>query len=161
MLTIENPRTFDWANMSLADCCEGNAFDTHFTLQLFNLLEEKLVEFGMLDMFEKVISKSLPIFAQMEYRGLDVDPQVLESLGHHLRLKNVEREDSLYETKGIESTDNFSSNADLIKILYTRDAGLALYPPDKTAKGAPSVSAPTLKLLLEHINQELGERNVL
>ena len=160
MLTIDNPRTFDWAGMSLADCCEGNAFDTHFTLKLFNLLEEKLSTLEMLDMFEKVISKSLPVFAEMEYRGLDVDESVLGVLGQQLRLKNVEREDTLYECQGVISTDNLSSNHDLIEILYTREGALELYPPDKTAKGSPSVSAPTLKLLLEHINTELGGRNV-
>ena len=24
MLTIKNPKTFDWANMALSDCCEVN-----------------------------------------------------------------------------------------------------------------------------------------
>ena len=160
MLTIDNPRTFDWANMSLADCCEGNAFDTHFTLKLFNLLEEKLVGLGMLEMFRKVISKSIPVFADMEYKGLDVDESVLDVLGQQLRLKNVDQEDALYGCAGVLSTDNLSSNSDLIEILYTREGALGLYPPDKTSKGSPSVSAPTLKLLLEHINKELGKRHV-
>jgi len=35
---------------------------------------------------------------------------------------------------------------------------MELYPPDRTPKGAPSVSAPTLKLLLEHIDEELERR---
>ena len=160
MLTINNPRTFDWANMSLADCCEGNAFDVHFTLKIFDMLEEKLDEFEMLDMFEKVISKSLPVFAQMEYRGLDVDTSILDTLGKQLRLKNIEQEDSLYACEGVSSSDNLSSNADLIEILYTREGALELYPPDKTEKGSPSVSAPTLKLLLEHIQEELAKRDV-
>ena len=43
-------------------------------------------------------------------------------------------------------------------ILYTREGGMELYPPDRTPKGAPSVSAPTLKLLLEHIDEELERR---
>ena len=160
MLTIENPRTFDWAGISLADCCEGNAFDVHFTLKLFNMLEEKLEELGMRDMFEKVISKSLPIFAQIEYDGLDVDTNVLSVLGDQLRLKNIDQEDALYSCPGVLSTDNMSSNHHLIEILYTRDGALELYPPDKTTKGSPSVSAPTLKLLLEHINKELSTRDV-
>ena len=25
MLTVNNPNTFDWANMHLSDCIEGNA----------------------------------------------------------------------------------------------------------------------------------------
>jgi len=159
MLTVDNPRTFDWASMSLADCCEGNAFDVHFTLKLFNMLEEKLEELGMRDMFAKVISPSLPVFAQIEYLGLDVDTEALTLLGDQLRLKNIEQEDSLYSCPGVTSQDNMSSNQNLIEILYTREGALELYPPDKTTKGSPSVSAPTLKLLLEHINKELSTRD--
>jgi len=159
MLTVENPRTFDWGSISLHDCCEGNAFDVHFTLKLFDLLEEKLEALGMLDMFEKVISKSLPLFAQMEYDGLDVDPERLETLGQEILSKNLELEDGLYGKCGVQTTDNLSSNKNLIEILYTREGGLELYPPDKTKKDAPSVSAPTLKVLLEQISAELGRRH--
>ena len=160
MLTVENPRTFDWGSISLHDCCEGNAFDVHFTLKLFDLLEEKLEVLGMLDMFEKVISKSLPLFAQMEYEGLDVDPDRLDTLGKAIETKHLATEDSLYGKCGVVSTDNLSSNKNLIEILYTRDDGLGLYPPDRTKKDAPSVSAPTLKILLDQINVELGRRHV-
>ena len=70
----------------------------------------------------------------------------------------MEEEDLLYECKGITKEDNLSSNVTLIEILYTREGGMELYPPDKTGKGKPSVSAPTLKLLLEHIEEELESR---
>ena len=70
----------------------------------------------------------------------------------------MEEEDFLYSCKGVTKTDNLSSNNDLIDILYTREEGMGLYPPDKTAKGKPSVSAPTLKLLLDHIEEELKTR---
>ena len=88
----------------------------------------------------------------------DGDPKVLNSVGKDLSSKNMEEEDNLYYCSGIRKTDNMSSNNDLIEILYTREDGLELYPPDKTAKGNPSVSAPTLKLLLEHIDEELESR---
>ena len=58
----------------------------------------------------------------------------------------------------MKKNDNLASNKDLIDILYTRETGMGLYPPDKTAKGNPSVSAPTLKLLLEQIEEELQSR---
>jgi hypothetical protein len=70
----------------------------------------------------------------------------------------MEEEDFLYTCKGVMKTDNLSSNGDLIEILYTREEGMGLYPPDKTPKGSPSVAAPTLKLLLEHIEDELENR---
>ena len=112
----------------------------------------------MFKLIEKVVMPSLETFAEMEYNGLDVDVATLESVGRELSTKNMDEEDSLYYCKGVEKTDNLSSNHDLIKLLYTREGSLELYPPDRTAKGSPSVSAPTLKLLLEHIDEELKSR---
>lgn len=158
MLTIKNPKTFDWANMDLSDCCEGNAMDTYFTLKLFDLIMERLEDQPVMKLIENVVMPSLETFAEMEYTGLDVDPDTLESVGKQLRSTNMDEEDFLYTCKSVTKLDNLSSNNDLIEILYTREDGMELYPPDKTAKGKPSVSAPTLKLLLEHIDMELESR---
>jgi len=70
MLTIDNPKKFDWANMALSDCCEGNAMDSYFTLKLFYLVEEKLEALGVLSFVEKVLPPALETFADMEYDGL-------------------------------------------------------------------------------------------
>ena len=158
MLTIDNPSKFDWANMDLSDCCEGNAMDTYFTLKLFDLIMDKLEGQPVMKLIENVVMPSLETFAEMEYNGLDVDPAALESVGKQLRSTNMDEEDFLYTCKSVTKSDNLSSNNDLIEILYTREDGMGLYPPDKTAKGKPSVSAPTLKLLLEHIDSELESR---
>jgi DNA polymerase I-like protein with 3'-5' exonuclease and polymerase domains len=158
MLTIKNPKTFDWANMALSDCCEGNAADSYFTLKLFNLIEKKLVELGMGPLLAKLIMPSLSTFSEMEYEGMRVSEEKLESVGRQLRVANIDEEDNLYGFAEVETSDNLSSNNDLIEILYTREDSFGLYPPDRTAKGTPSVSAPTLKLLLEHIEEELKKR---
>jgi len=158
MLTIDNPSKFDWANMDLSDCCEGNAMDTYFTLKLFDVIMEKLEDQPVMKLIENVVMPSLETFAEMEYNGLIVDEDKLESVGRQLRSKNIDDEDSLYSCKGALTTDNLSSNNDLIEILYLREEGMGLYPPDRTGKGKPSVAAPTLKLLLEHIEEELQTR---
>lgn len=158
MLTIENPKTFDWENMSLHDCCEGNAMDAYYTLKLYDLMCEKTEGKSMHNLMEKLIMPSLEEFAVIEYNGLDVDPSVLGSVGRSLNSKNMDEEDLLYTCKGITKDDNLASNNTLIEILYTREGGMELYPPDKTGSGKPSVSAPTLKLLLEHIEEELETR---
>ena len=132
--------------------------DSYFTLKLFDLMCEKMEGQPMYKLLDKVVMPSLETFADMEYHGLDVDPKVLESVGRDLGAKNMDEEDFLYSCKGVTKTDNLSSNNDLIDILYTREEGMGLYPPDKTAKGKPSVSAPTLKLLLDHIEEELKTR---
>jgi len=150
MLTVDNPKKFDWANMDLSDCCEA--------LKLFDLIMERLGDQPVMKLLEGVVMPSLETFAEMEYNGLDVDMDTLESVGKQLRTTNMDEEDFLYTCKGVTKTDNLSSNNDLIEILYTRENAMGLYPPDKTAKGKPSVSAPTLKLLLEHIDAELERR---
>ena len=158
MLTITNPKTFDWANMSLADCSEGNAADSYFTLKLFNLIEDKVNDLGMGNIISNLIMPSLSTFSDMEYLGMDVSEEKLKEVGRQLSCANIDEEDELYGHPQVKLTDNLSSNNDLIKILYTREDGFELYPPDRTGKGSPSVAAPTLKLLLEHIEKELERR---
>ena len=158
MLTINNPKTFDWANMPLADCCEGNAMDVYFTLKLYEMIHSKLDELGMTKISEKVLMPSLEVFSRMERDGLLVSEDMLKTVGKSLSDKNLDNEDSLYLFDFVKKTDNLSSNNDLIEILYTREEGMEMYPPDKTAKGKPSVSAPTLKLLLDIIDKELEKR---
>lgn len=158
MLTISNPKTFDWANMDLGDCMEGNAADTLFTLKLYDLIMERLPQGRIMDLLEHVVMPSLENFAEMEWEGLDVDREALDVVGRQLKGLAMDKEDMLFECKGVSTEDNVSSNSQLQEILYTREGAMELYPPDRTGKGAPSVSAPTLKLLLEHINEELESR---
>lgn len=158
MLTINNPRTFDWANMALSDCCEGNAADTYFTLKLYNLLFDKLCDLNLTKFFEELIVPATNVFAKMEYSGLQVSDTKLNTVGKSLKDFNIDVEDSLYAYKQVGSKDNLSSTSTLCDILYTREDGFGLYPPDKTTKGSPSVSAPTLKILLEQIENELSTR---
>jgi len=158
MLTIRNPKTHDWAGMALSDVVHGNALDTYFTLKLFDLICEKMEGQPVMKLVEEVIMPSLETFATMEYNGLEVDTTALKSVGKELNHSNMEEEDFLYTCKGILKTDNLASTKDLVEILYTREEGMGLYPPDRTGKGTPSTAAPTIKLLLEYIDAELEKR---
>ena len=158
MLTVNNPNQFDWANISLADCAKGNAMDAYFTLKLYDLIREKLESEGVLDLIENIIEPALTVFTEMEFDGLEVDMDALASVGRDLNLSLVDTEDNMYDFPEVSTKRNLSSNNDLIEILYTDTEGFGLYPPDKTPKGKPSVSAPTLKLLLEFVNEELERR---
>jgi len=159
MLTVNNPKNFDWKNISLYDCCKGNAMDAYFTLKIFDLVEEKIEEINSQDIINKVLSPANIIFSEMEYSGLDVSPSILDKVGRKLKDKNIKQNDDLYRFPQVNNTDNLASSKDLIEILYTREIGFRLYPPDRTEKEAPSVSAPTLKILLEHITEELSKRD--
>lgn len=161
MLTVANPNKFDWRNIALSDCCEGNAADAYFTLKLYDLIISKFSELGLVPFFEKVLAPANTIFSEIEFTGLEVCPQTLESVGKVLQTENIETEDLLYNYKEVNPKDNLSSTLKLSEILYTNDEGFGLYPPDRSPKGAPSVAAPTLKILLEHIEEELQNRNEL
>jgi len=158
MLGIENPTKFDWANMPLPACADGNYADAHYTLQLYYILYEKMKSLGMTNLFDNVISPAINEFADIEFHGICVSEDKLKEVGKVLRDANIEAEDKLYTCKGVEKTDNLASNNNLIEIMYTREGALELYPPDKTTTGSPSVSAPTLTILLDFINQELESR---
>jgi DNA polymerase I-like protein with 3'-5' exonuclease and polymerase domains len=160
MLTISNPNTFDWGSIPFDECCKGNALDSYFTLKLFDLCFSKLEERGMVNLFSLILSPALEVFSTVEYEGLNVNLDKTAEIGKKLSDSNIDLEDTLYSCPGSTKIDNFSSNNHLIEVLYTREGGLTLYPPDKTAKGSPSVSAPTLKILLEQIEKELTKRNV-
>lgn len=145
--------------MSLADCCEGNAADAYFTLKLFDIVSNKLEENGCLTFVEQILPEALDVFSDMEYEGLQVSEAKLKELDRELSNLIVNQEDDLYSYSQVVNTDNLASNNDLTEIFYTREGGFELYPPDKTGSGKPSVSAPTLKLLLEQINSELSRRS--
>lgn len=158
MLTIKNPKTFDWANMSLVDCCEGNGADVYFTLKLYHLIEEKLEELGMMDLVHDLICPALTMFADMEYKGIDIVEDQLGAVGNTLRLANTEAEDELYDCEEVLSSDNMSSTASIIEVLYTREGAFELYPPMRTDKGKPSTAAKVLKTMLAQIEEELENR---
>lgn len=161
MLTISNPKKFDWANINLLDCLEGNALDSYFTYKLYKVLLQSLDEQNINILLEKLISPLLSIFAEMELEGLDISENNLEILGKELKSLNITLEDDLYECKQVVNKDNLSSDKHMIEILYTRDSGFALYPPAYTKKKEqPSTSAPTIKLLLSQIDDELKRRHV-
>ena len=160
MLTVENPKKFDWSGMSLHDCAEGNALDSYFTLKLYDVCEKELKKLNMLHLYENLMAPATEIFSGMEFNGLDISQDKLTKVGKELYLKNVDDADELHSHDQVKKEDNLSSTNDLIEILYTREEGFELYPPDRTAKGAPSVSAPTLKVILEHLEDELKKRNV-
>ena len=157
MLTIKNPKTYDWANMPMSDLLEGNAADTYFTLKLFNLIEEKLEDIKLMNLHNNLVSPALEMFSEMEFNGLQVSKDMLAVVARQLNVSNIEEEDRLYEFDEVLTTDKLSGD-DLLGILYTREEGFALYPPDRTPKGKPSAAAPTFELLLEHIEEELQSR---
>ena len=86
MLTIENPSTFDWANITLPDCIEGNCFDTYFTLKLFEVFKAELEVDDRWKLLTELICPASDTFVDMEYAGVDVSRANLKKVGKMVRM---------------------------------------------------------------------------
>lgn len=167
MLTVENPKTVDWANLSLTDCAYGNALDTAYTLKLFELFEEKIEKEGPIKLFRNMIVPAMKHFARAEWKGIPISREELERQGKKLQARLMDIEDSLYTIIG--RTDiNFGSNKQLGEVLFLKGDSknieedssiLKLHPPTRTPTGAPQVDEFALNLLVEEIEKELEQRN--
>jgi DNA polymerase I-like protein with 3'-5' exonuclease and polymerase domains len=157
MLTVRNANNFDWSSLGLEECARGNALDASFTLRVYELLLEKLEENGTYNTFDKLLSPLFPVFAEIEFAGLDVNPNELDNVGRTLMNLLVDIEDGLYMTDKVAKTANLTSTADLIQVLYTEE-GFGFYPPKITEKGKPSTDKQTLDTLLDQIDTELEKR---
>ena len=158
MLTVRDGNNFDWANIPLTDCLHGNAMDAHYTLKVFEVLKEKLQEMGVSNFYGKVLAPANTVFMKPEYYGLSVSRTKLKSVGKSLNDSIIDVHDSLFAYPQLSTEDNLSSTRDLCGVFYTKEGGFEFYPPDKTDKGLPSVSKPTLDILLSQIKQELNSR---
>ena len=157
MLGVSNPRTFDWSNIPLSEGLVGNAMDAFFTLKLFEKFKTTLSESNVDILLSNVINPATEILARSEYDGMDVDTLALRSLEDEINNRLDDTNKKLYSFDCVKGK-NLGSNKDMISILYTGEDGFRLYPPDKTSKGSPSVSASTIELLLSIINTELERR---
>ena len=177
MLTVNSPEKFDWANIPLKDCVEGNAMDTYFTFKLFNLLYDKLEKAGRLRIMEEVLVPATSVLAKIEYDGLRVDNKALDNLGVDLGFDikdlefNINQLDVFTDIDNISDFDpnkdklppsgiNIKSSPEMADLLYLEKWGFGLYPIKFSTKtDKPSVDADTLEVTLDYISTEILKRN--
>ena len=157
MLTVKEGRKFDWAALTMEECATGNALDASYTLRIYDELKGKLEANGTLPVLDKLLSPLFPVFADIEYRGLDVSLDELGVVGRTLNQLLMDIEDELYVSNKVVKTANLMSTKDLIDILYSGD-GFGFYPPVMTDKGNPSTNKQSLDTLLTQIDEELEKR---
>jgi DNA polymerase I-like protein with 3'-5' exonuclease and polymerase domains len=158
MLTVKDPKKQNWAEMSLTELAEGNAQDAFFTWKIFHLLEDQLKELELHHLYENLIAPMTPVFAEIEYNGLEVDSSTLDKLNADLEVKITGKHQDIKAIPEVAVEDNMNSSADLVDILFTRENSFQLYPPVNTAKGKPSVNSECIEILLEQIEDELESR---
>ena len=172
MLTVEGKK-FDWKNIPLNFCVEGNAKDTYGTARVYHKLLQELEERKLGKLYEKLIAPLTMAFRDIEYEGLEIDEVKLEELGAELEDKKGKAERALRDAAGLDDEINLNSTRDLIKIIFSlekkdkakeytviEDFGLGLYPFQFTKKGAPSTNEETLVKVGQMVRDEFTARGL-
>lgn len=92
--------------------------DADVTFRLKPLLEDELRKNNMLDLFFGIETPLIPVLADMEYTGVKIDTQVLDSYAEELRANIGVIEKKIYAEAGTEF--NISSPKQLGDILFDR-----------------------------------------
>ena len=82
------------------------------------ILEDKLIDEGMIDLFEKIENPLAHTLADMEYTGIHVDSNTLDLMGEKLLSREKEIETEIYDMAGIEF--NISSPKQLGEVLFEK-----------------------------------------
>lgn len=119
-----------FADVPLEKAAEYGAEDSDFTLQLWNLLKEKLDSSGLMDLYRNMEMAVLPVLARMELNGIHLDPEYLNEYAVILKAQLAESEKKIYATAGHEF--NIASPKQLSTVLFEE---LKLKPGKKTKTG--------------------------
>ena len=82
------------------------------------ILEDKLIDEGMIDLFEKIENPLAHTLADMEYTGIHVNSNTLDLMGEKLLSREKEIETEIYDIAGIEF--NISSPKQLGEVLFEK-----------------------------------------
>jgi DNA polymerase-1 len=141
----KNQRTIDQA--SIADVTKYAAEDADVALRLVDLLEPKLADQGLTELFRTVEMPLVQVLVDLESTGIRVDPIRLGELSERYTARMAELEQEIYKLAGREF--NIASPKQLATILFDE---LRLPVISKTKTG-PSTDADVL--------EELGRRTDL
>lgn len=121
------------------------AEDADFTLQLWNIFEEKLKIASLYDLFWNLEMALLPVLAEMEYEGIHLDTSILEAYDEELTAKLETITKDIYDMVG--HTFNIASPKQLGDVLFNE---LGLKCSKKTKTGYSTDNAVLEELLADH-----------
>ena len=117
------------------------AEDADVPLRLTTILEEKLREEGLLELFETVEIPLIEVLAELEFNGILVDAKRLEQLGTRFGDRLEDLQAQIHDLAGSEF--NIDSPKQLSQVLF-EDLGL---PVIKRTKTGPSTDVEVLNQL--------------
>jgi len=94
------------------------AEDADITFQLKQLFEKELKEQNLLEVFNDIEMPLIPVLAEMEFRGVRIDPDFLKTYSVELSAKIREIEKSIYLTAGVHF--NIDSPKQVGEVLFLR-----------------------------------------
>jgi len=171
MLTVEGKK-FDWKNIPLIQCVEGNAKDTYATAKVYAKLLEEVRQKKLEKLYDKLIAPLTIAFRDMEFEGLLIDEAKMNELDQQLQEKIKLADIALRAAAGLDEDANLNSTNQLVNIIYSFEKndegewvqvdnfGLGLYPFEFTKKGAPSTNEETLTKVKAMVEEEFTARGL-
>jgi DNA polymerase-1 len=135
------------ADVSVSEVTPYAGADARLCISLMAELEEELKEKQLFDLFQDLEMPLLPILAEMEMAGIQLDTKFLQTFSAELSERLKGNEDSIFAMVG--HPFNINSTQQLSKVLFEE---LALTPPDRTRKTA-SGHYSTAAAVLENLRQ--------
>ncbi len=136
----KNAAPFDRVELDRATSYAGEIADV--ALRLWRVLKARLVQQGVVSVYERLERPLVPVLARMEQRGISVDRQILSRLSGELAQGAAALEDEIYQLAGERFT--IGSPKQLGDILFGR---MGLPGGSKTKTGQWSTSAQVLEEL--------------
>ena len=130
-------------DLSPTEVYEYAAEDADITLQLKNVLEEKLNESGFAPLFYDIEMPLMPVLAEMEMNGVIIDTQALQETSKLFTERMLQLEAQIYEQAGEQF--NISSPKQVGDILFGKMK--IIEKPKKTKTGQYVTSEEVLQQL--------------
>ena len=116
--------------------------DADVTYRLYEVLEPKLKELGVMELASDIEFPLSHVLAEMEWDGIMLDAKILSGLSEQMKTEMAELKQQIFEKSGEEF--NINSTQQLGEILFKK---LKLPSQKKTSTGQPSTSEDVLARL--------------
>lgn len=134
----KNKKTLDM--LTPQEVMEYACEDADMALRLYHILSPRLVSEKKSELYHNIDKPVVTLLAEMEFRGITVDPAVLQKLDAEFLHKIEQAERKIFDHAGVEF--NLASPKQLGEVLFNT---LGLPEGKKTKTGAFSTDAKTLE----------------
>jgi DNA polymerase-1 len=131
----------NFEELSIEEATKYSSEDSDLTYRLYEILNKKLYEKDLIDLFYKMELPLIEVLAKMERNGVYVDGEFLSNLSETYGVKLHDIERRIYDLAG-GMPFNLNSPKQLSEVLFSR---LGLKPGKKTSTKAFSTSADVLE----------------